>query len=96
MEKAAHIRNLTYMSMAISLLGGGIPTVFVIEAEIIIPSVAWFMHFPRNMTLQSSKRYNEFHFLQEAVDSTLIEIADFKSKMEQQRHIVRSHFIEKC
>ncbi|NOU88627.1 helix-turn-helix domain-containing protein [Paenibacillus sp. LMG 31460] len=93
-KKAAHIRNLTYTSMAISLLGGGILTYVFLRRN--YNPVRRLVHaFSKKQTLQSSKRYNEFHFLQEAVDSTLIEIANFKSKMEQQRHIVRSHFIEK-
>lgn len=93
-KKAAHIRNLTYMSMAISLLGGGILTYVFLRRN--YTPVRRLVHaFSKKQTFTSGKRYNEFHFIQEAVDSTLIEIADFKNKMEQQRHIVRSHFVEK-
>lgn len=93
-KKAAHIRNLTYTSMAISLLGGGILTYVFLRRN--YTPVRRLVHaFSKKQTITSSKRYNEFHFIQEAVDSTLIEIADFKNKMEQQRHIVRTHFIEK-
>ncbi|SDN20429.1 Helix-turn-helix domain-containing protein [Paenibacillus sp. yr247] len=93
-QKAAHIRNLTYISMGISLLGGGILTIVFLRRN--YNPVRRLVHaFSKKQTFKSGQRYNEFHFIQEAVDSTLIEIADFKSKMEQQRHIVRSHFIEK-
>ncbi|KRF41830.1 helix-turn-helix domain-containing protein [Paenibacillus sp. Soil787] len=93
-QKAAHVRNLTYISMGISLLGGGILTYVFLRRN--YNPVRRLVHaFSKKQTFHSPKRYNEFHFIQEAVDSTLIEIADFKSKMEQQRHIVRSHFIEK-
>ncbi|NOV01209.1 helix-turn-helix domain-containing protein [Paenibacillus planticolens] len=93
-QKAAHIRNLTYMSMGISLLGGGILTFFFLRRN--YNPVRRLVHaFSKKQALASGQRYNEFHFIQEAVDSTLLEMADFKSKMEQQRHMVRSHFIEK-
>lgn len=93
-QKAAHIRNLTYMSMVISLLGGGILTFFFLRRN--YNPVRRLVHaFSKKMTFASGQRYNEFHFIQEAVDSTLLEMADFKSKMEQQRHMVRSHFLEK-
>lgn len=93
-QKASHIRNLTYMSMGISLLGGGILTIFFLRRN--YNPVRRLVHaFSKKQTIASGQRYNEFHYIQEAVDSTLLEIADFKSKMEQQRHMVRSHFIEK-
>ncbi|MBP1963619.1 AraC family transcriptional regulator [Paenibacillus aceris] len=93
-QKAAHIRNLTYMSMGISLLGGGILT-FVFLRRNYNPVRRLVHAFSKKQTFASGQRYNEFHFIQEAVDSTLLEMADFKSKMEQQRHMVRAHFIEK-
>ncbi|CAH1200124.1 HTH-type transcriptional regulator YesS [Paenibacillus allorhizoplanae] len=93
-QKASHIRNLTYLSMLISLLGGGILTFFFLRRN--YNPVRRLVHaFSKKQSIESSKTYNEFHFIQEAVDSTLIEMADFKSKVEQHRHIVRSHFVEK-
>ncbi|GGI44457.1 putative HTH-type transcriptional regulator YtdP [Paenibacillus marchantiophytorum] len=93
-QKAAHIRNLTYLSMAISLLGGGILTYVFLRRN--YHPVRRLVHaFTLKQNQSSQQRFNEFHFIQEAVDRTLIEVADFKNKMDQQRHIVRSHFIEK-
>ncbi|WNR43317.1 helix-turn-helix domain-containing protein [Paenibacillus roseipurpureus] len=93
-QKASHIRNLTYLSMLISLLGGSILTYVFLRRN--YNPVRQLVHaFSKKHMLLSRKRYNEFHFIQEAVDSTLIEMADFKSKVEQHRHIVRSHFVEK-
>ncbi|MDD9265873.1 helix-turn-helix domain-containing protein [Paenibacillus sp. GCM10023248] len=93
-QKASHIRNLTYMSMAISLLGGGILTIFFLRRN--YNPVRRLVHaFSKKEAMASGQRYNEFHFIQEAVDNTLLEIADFKTIIEQQRHMVRSHFIEK-
>ncbi|MDR6553251.1 helix-turn-helix domain-containing protein [Paenibacillus qinlingensis] len=93
-QKASHVRNLTYLSMMISLLGGGILTIFFLRRN--YNPVRRLVHaFSKKQVLESGKTYNEFHFIQQAVDSTLIEMADFKSKMEQHRHILRSHFVEK-
>ncbi|MGG1554835.1 helix-turn-helix domain-containing protein [Paenibacillus ferrarius] len=93
-QKASHVRNLTYLSMLISLLGGGILTLFFLRRNY-HPVRRLVQAFAKKEVLQSANRFNEFHFIQEAVDHTLDEMADFKSKMEQQRHIVRSHFVEK-
>ncbi|NQX71219.1 helix-turn-helix domain-containing protein [Paenibacillus alba] len=93
-QKAAHVRNLTYISMAISLLGGGILTYIFLRRN--YNPVRRLVHaFSMKQNNASHQRFNEFHFIQEAVDRTLIEVADSKTKMEQQRRIVRSHFIEK-
>ncbi|OCT11779.1 hypothetical protein A8709_28320 [Paenibacillus pectinilyticus] len=93
-QKASHVRNLTYLSMLISLLGGGLLTVIFLRRN--YNPVRRLVHaFSKKQSPQSGARYNEFNFIQEALDSTLIEMADFKSKVEQHRHIVRSHFVEK-
>ncbi|MGO4495793.1 helix-turn-helix domain-containing protein [Paenibacillus sp. 2RAB27] len=93
-QKASHVRNLTYLSMLISLLGGGILTFFFLRRN--YNPVRRLVHaFSKKQIPDSGKKYNEFLFIQEALDSTLIEMADFKSKVEQSRHIVRSHFVEK-
>ncbi|NOU67151.1 helix-turn-helix domain-containing protein [Paenibacillus sp. LMG 31461] len=93
-QKASHVRNLTYLSMLISLLGGGILTFFFLRRN--YNPVRRLVHaFSKKQIPDSGKKYNEFLFIQEALDSTLIEMADFKSKVEQHRHIVRSHFVEK-
>lgn len=93
-QKASHVRNLTYLSMIISLLGGGILTFFFLRRNY-NPVRRLVQAFSKKQIPASGKKYNEFLFIQEALDSTLIEMADFKSKVEQHRHIVRSHFVEK-
>jgi two-component system, response regulator YesN len=90
--KAEHVRNLTYTSTAISLLGGAVLMVVFLRRNY-HPVRRLVQAFAKKPAFHSRKPYNEFHFIQEAVDSTLDEVDNFKLKIEQQRHIVRSNFI---
>lgn len=91
-EKAEKMRNLTIISMGISLLGGIILMVVFLRRNY-IPVRRLVQVFAKNSALHSSKPYNEFHFIQQAVDSTLHEFDNYKLKMEQQQHIIRSNFV---
>ncbi|MBD0381396.1 AraC family transcriptional regulator [Paenibacillus sedimenti] len=93
-KKAEHVRKLTYVSMAVSLLGGCILTMFFLRRNY-HPVRRLVEAFSKKTAFPARKRYNEFHFIQEAVDSTLSEVDNMKLKMEQQRHIIRSNFIVK-
>jgi two-component system response regulator YesN len=91
-EKAEHVRNLTYISMAMSLVGGTILMVFFLRRNY-HPVRRLVQAFAKKAPNPSRKAYNEFRFIQEAVDSTLHEVDNFRLKIEQQRHIIRSNFI---
>lgn len=93
-KKAEHVRNLTYLSMAVSLLGGCMLTTFFLRKNY-HPVRRLVEAFSNKAALPARRRFNEFHFIQEAVDSTLSEVDNMKLKMEQQRHIIRSNFIVK-
>ncbi|MFC5451876.1 helix-turn-helix domain-containing protein [Paenibacillus aestuarii] len=93
-SKAEHLRNLTYMSMLISLLGGSLLTVFFLRRNY-HPVRQLVEAFSNKQADTSRKRFNEFRFIQEALDSTFLEMDKLKLMMEQQRHIVRSNFIVK-
>lgn|GEM_PF-1326307 len=92
--KAERLRNLTYMSMLISLLGGSVLTIFFLRRNY-HPVRQLVEAFSMKQTDTDRKRFNEFRFIQEALDSTFLEMDKLKLMMEQQRHIVRSNFIVK-
>ncbi|WJH35788.1 hypothetical protein N6H14_07635 [Paenibacillus sp. CC-CFT747] len=91
-SKAEHVRRLTFMSMAVSLLGGGLLMTVFLRMNY-HPVRRLVQAFSRQSASQSTQPYNEFRFLQEAVDRTLLEVDQIRMRMEQQRHVLRSNFI---
>lgn len=91
-EKAEHVRRLTYLSALVSLLGGGLLTTFFLRLN--YNPVKRLVHaFSRKEKLPGGKSFNEFSFLEQAVDSTFLEMDNILQQMGKQHHILRSHFI---
>ncbi|NHN29362.1 helix-turn-helix domain-containing protein [Paenibacillus agricola] len=91
-EKAEKIRNLTYMSIFISLLGGIALTYFFLRRNY-IPIRRLVKTLSVNKEMASSDGYNEFRFIEQAVDHTLVEMAKIMSEGKKQHHILRSNFV---
>lgn len=91
-EKAERVRNLTYISILVSLLGGVLLTTFFLRKNY-NPVRRLVQAFSGKSDFQYGRDLNEFHFIQQAVDSTLGKMDSLMDKMEQQRHLLRSHFI---
>lgn len=84
-EKAQYVRNLTFLSILISLIGGGLLTTFFLRRNY-NPVRRLVQSFSGKSPIRMGEGVNEFRFIQQAIDNTL-------SQMEQQRHLLRSHFI---
>ncbi|WP_127585192.1 helix-turn-helix domain-containing protein [Paenibacillus koleovorans] len=84
-EKATYIRNLTLVSIVISLIGGGLLTTFFLRKNY-NPVRRLVQSLSGKAPLNLGKGVNEFRFIQQSIDSTL-------SQMEQQKQLLRSHFI---
>jgi two-component system response regulator YesN len=91
-EKAEQIRNLTYMSIFISLLGG-IALTYFFSRKNYIPVRRLVQTLSGKTEMASSDGYNEFRFIEQAVDHTLVEMAKIMSEGKKQHHILRSNFI---
>lgn len=91
-QKAEHVRNLTYASIFISLLGGGLLTTFFLRRNY-NPVRQLVQSFSGKAALDYGKGTNEFQFLERAFTQTLLEMDNIQDRMKQQRHILRSNFI---
>lgn len=93
-EKAQRVRGFTYVSIAISMLGGAGLTYFFLRRN----------YYPVRRIVQALKKkpaaaeresFNEFHFIQEELVSTLDEMDRLRRSVKQQHQIVRNHFISR-
>ncbi|TDG00348.1 helix-turn-helix domain-containing protein [Paenibacillus piri] len=91
-EKAQKVRQLTYMSIFISLLGGSLLTYFFLRRNY-IPVRQLVRVFSDKAVMPQNQGYNEFSFIQEAVDHTLVELSKMMSEQKKQHHILRSNFL---
>lgn len=92
-EKAQQVRAFTYLSIAISLLGGGALTYFFLRKN-----YNPVRSLVQSLAVKPSPRkegYNEFRFIQESLVSTLDEMDRLRRSVKQQHTIVRAHFIAK-
>jgi two-component system, response regulator YesN len=83
--KAQYVRNLTFVSILISLVGGGLLSTFFLRRNY-NPIRRMVQSLSGKSQMRFGKGVNEFRFIQQTIDSTLVQ-------MEQQRHLMRSHFI---
>lgn len=91
-EKAELVRSLTYMSILISLLGGALLT-YIFLRKNYNPVRRLVDAVTRKSAAKREQGYNEFHFIQEAVDLTLSEMDDMLVQMKRQHHTLRSNFV---
>ncbi|WP_181592840.1 helix-turn-helix domain-containing protein [Paenibacillus sp. YN15] len=89
-KKAQLVRNLTFMSIAASLIGGGILTFIFLRLN--YNPVQRLVRAFRNKSV-GEKSGNEFLFIQQAVDSTLSEMDHMMLEMKKQHHTLRSNFV---
>lgn len=95
-EKAQRVRAFTYLSIAVSLLGGGILTYFFARRHYNpLRSIVQSLDVRPAESKGSGRGYNEFRFIQEALVSTLDEMDRLRRSVKQQHSIVRAHFIAK-
>ncbi|MEF3304866.1 helix-turn-helix domain-containing protein [Paenibacillus sp. GYB003] len=93
-EKAQQVRAFTYLSIAVSILGGGILTyVFARRQYNPVRSIVQSLAAKPEEPKRNERGYNEFRFIQEALVSTLGEIDRLRRSVKQQHSIVRAHFI---
>ncbi|MDF2959456.1 MAG: hypothetical protein K0S39_1191 [Paenibacillus sp.] len=91
-EKAEQVRQLTYMSIFISILGGSLLTYFFLRRNY-NPVRRLVRAFSDKTEVLQNQGYNEFSFIQQAVDHTLVEMAKIMSERKKQHHILRSNFV---
>jgi two-component system response regulator YesN len=91
-EKAEKIRNLTYMSILISLLGGILLTYFFLRKNY-NPVQRLVQALSSKTEIARGQEDNEFRFIEQAVDHTLVEMAKIMSERKKQHHILRSNFV---
>lgn len=93
-QKAKQVRNLTLISMLVSLLGGGLLTYIFVRMNY-NPVRRLIQTFSGKSDLNYGKGYNEFHFIEQAIDSTLSEMDKVLEHMKSQQHVLRSNFISR-
>jgi two-component system response regulator YesN len=93
-KKAEHVRNLTYISILISVLGGFILTFFFLRRNY-GPVRQILQAFAGKTQITFGRGDNEFHFIQNAIHTTLQEMEQYTHQMKQQHHILRSNFISR-
>ncbi|MCS7464362.1 helix-turn-helix domain-containing protein [Paenibacillus doosanensis] len=91
-KKAEQVRNLTYMSILISVVGGVILTYFFLRKNY-VPVRELMQTFAGKTDAPIKESGNEFHFIQESIHHTLREMDKFTTQMKQQHHVLRSNFI---
>ncbi|UUZ91614.1 cache domain-containing protein [Paenibacillus sp. P25] len=82
-EKAEHVRNLTYTSILVSLLGGGLLTTFFLRKNY-NPVRRLVQAFSKKAPVHYGKGVNEFLFIEQALDRTLTEMDNILLRMKQQ------------
>jgi len=93
-EKAERVRNLTLVSISVSLLGGGILTSIFLKKHY-YPVRRLVQSFSNKSEIRYNSDVNEFHFIQQAIDNTLLKMDSMATLMEQQRYVLRSNFISR-
>ncbi|TBL74008.1 helix-turn-helix domain-containing protein [Paenibacillus thalictri] len=93
-QKAEHVRSMTYMSIIISILGGSVLTYFFLWRNY-NPIRRLVQSFAGKAGLPYAKGGNELHFLQQALDETLLEKDKMFTQMKQQNNQLRNNFIVK-
>jgi two-component system, response regulator YesN len=81
-KKAEWVRKLTYMSITASLLGGGVLTYFFLRKN--YNPVQRLVRVFHDKSSGKEKGANEFHFIQQAVDTTLSEMDHMMLEMKKQ------------
>ncbi|MBE1446652.1 AraC-like DNA-binding protein [Paenibacillus sp. OAS669] len=93
-KKAEQVRNLTYMSILISLLGGITLTYFFLRKNY-VPVRQLVQAFAGKSAVSMSEGGNEFHYIEQSIQNTLREMDKFTAQMRQQRQVLKSNFIVK-
>ncbi|MEK3917926.1 helix-turn-helix domain-containing protein [Paenibacillus sp. FSL H7-0331] len=91
-QKAEHVRRLTYVSILISLLGGGLLTYIFLQKNY-TPVRRLVQAFSGKANMSYGGEHNEFHFIEQAIGSTLNEMKQMMDQMKSQHQILRSNFI---
>jgi two-component system response regulator YesN len=93
-QKAEKVRSLTYMSIMISLLGGILLT-YIFLRKNYNPVRRLVRALSSKTEVDQGHGYNEFRFIEQAVDHTLLELAKIMSERKKQHHILRSNFVSR-
>jgi len=88
------VRNLTYMSVVVSLAGGIVLTYFFLHKNY-VPVQRLVQAFVGKNGAYNNDGGNEFHFIQQSIHETLREMDKFTAQMKQQHHVLRSNFISR-
>ncbi|TVY10827.1 helix-turn-helix domain-containing protein [Paenibacillus cremeus] len=91
-QKAEHVRNLTFLSILTSLLGGSLLTYFFLRKNY-NPVRRLVEAFASKANMSYGEGHNEFSFIEQAIGSTLNEMDKMMGQMKSQQHVLRSNFI---
>ncbi|MDB5083403.1 MAG: transcriptional regulator, AraC family, partial [Bacilli bacterium] len=93
-NKAEYVRNLTLVSILISILGGGILT-YLFWRRNYNPLSRLVQSLNKDSNRMTEKYFNEYHFIQQAIATALDENAQIQQRLQQQNQLLRTHFISK-
>lgn len=91
-EKAKLVRNLIIASCLLSLLGGGLLTVFFVRRNY-NPVNQLMQALSGKADIGSGAGENEFQLIQQAFDNTQIKMDSLQMQMERQNQMLRNHFL---
>jgi two-component system response regulator YesN len=91
-EKANYIRKLTYVSILISILGGGLLTVFFLRKNY-NPILGLLQATGLKVGQEYGKEGNEFHYIQQVISNTLNEKERISLRIQQQNNMLRTNVI---
>ncbi|MDF2925631.1 MAG: hypothetical protein K0R57_4545 [Paenibacillaceae bacterium] len=91
-EKAELVRELTYMSILFSLLGGGLLTYIFVRRNY-NPVRRLVQAFNSKSRVAQAENANEFSYIEHALDSTLLELDNMALQMKRQHYTLRANFV---
>jgi len=95
-DKLEGIKNATITSLVVCLLVGGVLTfAFVRRNYSPVRGMLSMFQTKKTEDRNESKKFNEYDFMQRAIQSTLLENKEMGNKLWRQKSIMRDHFLEK-
>ena len=91
-EKVSYIRELIIWGIALSILLGGI-VAFLFSRKNYSPMGDLVANLAKRVGLPSGKEYNEYRFIQDAMNNTLDENEKINERLKQQNSVLRSNFL---
>lgn len=93
-EKVKHLRNLTWISIALCLFVGGIVSALFLRRNY-MPVQIMLQHLSQKFGLNFDGRGNEYSFLQRAIQHQFLEREDLQTALNKHRNTIRSHLLRR-